>query len=227
MSSGISCLRPRLDGLPGAIAMTKLPVLTRSADGRIWVGADEGVASIDPRDLGGNDVPLNVLVEMVRIDGREVAPSDLSAIPAGSSAIEIDYTATTLSFPERVQFRYQLVGADPAWRDVGTRRRAYFTDLGPGSYRLRVSAHIGDGNWVESGAALSFRVLPAWYQTNWLKALAVLLIGSVGGLVVAQVQHRRHLRSQTELKRQYEITLAERARIAEDLHDTLLQGLRA
>ena len=214
----------RLDGLPGAIAMTKLPVLTRSADGRIWVGADEGVASIDPRNLGGDHAALNVLVETVRIDGRELAPSDVTAVPAHSSALEIDYTATDLSFPERIQFRYRLEGTDPTWREVGTRRRAYYTDLRPGSYRFRVSANRGDGHWTETGSTWSFRVLPAWYQTLWFRALVVLLIGALGGLVVALVQRRRHARAQAELKRQYEITQAERARIAADLHDTLLQG---
>ncbi len=214
----------RLDGLPGVIGMTKLQVLTRSADGKIWVGADEGVASIDPRNLGGHDFALNVLVETVRIDGRERAPSDITAIAAGSSALEIDYTATALSFPERIQFRYRLEGADPTWREVGTRRRAYYTDLAPGSYHFRVSANSGDGKWIETGATWSFRVLPAWYQTLWFRTLVILLIGSLGGLVVALVQRRRHARAHAELKRQYEITLAERVRVAEDLHDTLLQG---
>lgn len=214
----------RLDGLPGTIGMTKLQVLTRSADGKIWVGADEGVASIDPRHLGGNVIPLNVLLETVRIDGRELSPSDLTTVPAGTSALEIDYTATALSFPERVQFRYRLEGADPTWREVGSRRRAYYTDLRPRSYRFRVSANNGDGKWIETGATWSFRVLPAWYQTLWFRALVILLISSVGGLVVAIVQRRRHDRAQAELKRQYEITLAERVRVAEDLHDTLLQG---
>ena len=214
----------RLDGLPGAITMTKLPVLTRSADGRIWVGADEGVAYLDPNNVGGHDVPLNVLVEAARIDGREVTPADLTTVPAGSSALEIDYTATALSFSERVRFRYRLEGADPAWREVDTRRRAYYTDLQPGSYRFHVSAHSGDGGWIETGAPWSFRVLPAWYQTLWFRALMVLFVGSVGGLTVAIVQRRRHAHAQAELKRQYEIMFAERVRVAEDLHDTLLQG---
>ena len=214
----------RLDGLPGAIGMTKLKVLTRSADGRIWVGADEGVASIDPRNLGAAAPALNVLVETVRIDGREMAPSDIAAVPAASSALEIDYTATALSFPERVQFRYHLEGADPTWREVGTRRRAYYTDLRPGAYHFRVSANNGDGDWKETGAIWSFRVLPAWYQTFWFRAVVILLIGSAGGLLVALVQRRRHAHAQAELKRQFEITLAERVRVAEDLHDTLLQG---
>lgn len=194
----------RLDGLPGAIVMTKLPVLARSADGKIWVADDEGVASIDPRSLGRNEVPLRVLVEAVRIDGRELAPSEVATVPAGTRALEIDYTATALSIAERVRFRYRLEGVDPAWHDVGTRRRTYYTDLRPGPYRFRVSANIGDGNWVETSAIWSFRVLPAWYQTNWFKTLVVLLIGSLGSLVVSLVQRRRHVRSQAELKRQYD-----------------------
>jgi signal transduction histidine kinase/streptogramin lyase len=214
----------RLDGLPGAIGMSKLQVLTRSADGRIWVGADEGVASIDPHRIVPNDLPLRVLVEAVRIDGRELAPAEVAAVPAGARDLEIDYTATALSFAERVRFRYRLESVDPVWREVGTRRRAYYTDLRPGTYRFRVSANVGDGNWIETGASWSFRVLPSWYQTGWFRTLVVLLIGSLGGLVVSQVQRRRHLRSEAELKRQYEVTLAERSRIAEDLHDTILQG---
>ena len=212
------------DGLPSTeVVAGAQPLSARTPDGRLWFSTAAGLAVVDPRHLGGNDVALNVLLEAVRIDGREVAPSELISIPAGSSALEIDYTATALSFPDRVQFRYQLEGVDAAWREAGTRRRAYYTDLRPGSYQFRVSANNGDG-WIESGATWSFRVLPAWYQTLWFRALVILVIGSLGGVVAALVQRRRHARAQAELKRQYEAAMAERARVAEDLHDTLLQG---
>lgn len=214
----------RLDGLPGAIVMTLLPVLTRARDGKIWVGTDQGVASIDPRGLGRTNHPFDVLVEAVRIDGRERPASDFATIPAGSREIEIDYTATALSIAERIQFRYRLDGVDTTWREVGTRRRAYYTDLRPGTYHFRVSATDGSGQWDESEALWSFRVLPAWYQTLWFRTLVILLIGSIGGLVVWLIQRGRHAQAQADLKHDYEITLAERARIADDLHDTLLQG---
>jgi signal transduction histidine kinase/ligand-binding sensor domain-containing protein len=213
------------DGLPSTeVVAGAQPLSARTPDGRLWFSTAAGLAVVDPRNLGGNDIALNVLVETGRIDGRELAPSELTAIPAGTRALEIDYTAPVLSFPEQVRFRYQLEGVDPSWREVGTRRRAYYTDLGPGSYHFRVSANNGDGHWIETGATWSFRVPPAWYQTLWFRALVILLIGSLGGLVVALVQRRRHVRAQAELKRHYEITLAERGRVAEDLHDTLLQG---
>jgi signal transduction histidine kinase len=188
------------------------------------VAADQGVASIDPRQLAPAEAPLNVVIETARANDEVVAPSSAAVLPSGISDLEIDYTALMLSMPERIQFRYQLVGVDPAWHDVGTRRRAYYTDLRPGSYQFRVAASLGDGRWSEATASWSFRVLPAWYQTLWFKGLVVLAIGALGGVAVALVQRRRHARSHAELRRRYEITLAERARIAQDLHDTLLQG---
>jgi signal transduction histidine kinase/ligand-binding sensor domain-containing protein len=214
----------QLDGLPGAIGMTKLNVLTRSADGHVWVGADEGVASIDPLTLKHEASPLPLTIEAVRLDGRELDAANALVVPAGTRNVEIDYTVTALSIAERVQFRYRLDGVDPGWRDVGTRRRAYYTDLRPGRYQFHVSADAGAGPWTTSEVSWSLRVLPVWYQTGWFAALVVFFIAGLGGVAVALIQRRRHDRAQAELKHQYEITLAERARIAQDLHDTLLQG---
>jgi signal transduction histidine kinase len=214
-----------LDGLPGTFGGNVVlgSQITRAADGRIWVATDSGVASIDPRDLPVGPAPP-VLIETIRIDGRERPPSDTVSIPPGSRGLEIDYTATSLSLPERVRFRFRLEGEDQTWRDVGTRRRAYYTGLSPGSHRFRVIASNGDGVWNERGAAWSFRVLPAWYQTAWFRGGGALLVGGLGATAAALVQRRRHLRSREALRSRYEAMLAERARIAQDLHDTLLQG---
>lgn len=212
------------DGLPGATSGTFVgPVMTRTADGLIWVATDSGVAGIDPGRLPVSPAPP-VLIEAVRIDGREPVAWEPLEVPANTQDLEVDYTATTLATPERVQFRYQLEGEDRGWHDVGTRRRAYYTGLGPGSYTFRVTASNGDGAWNEAGATLSFRVLPAWYQTFWFRGIVLLLIVGFGAVTAGLVQRRRHLREQQVLTSQHKATLTERARIAQDLHDTLLQG---
>ncbi len=214
----------QLDGIPGIITHGWGSMVTRSAEGRIWVATDSGVASVDPRHLPVT-LPPPVLIEAVRIDGRELVLSEPLVLPAKGRDLEIDYTAPSLAMPERLQFRYQLEGEDPEWREVGTRRRAYYTGLGPGWYRFRVIASNGDGVWSEAGTALSFRVLPAWYQTFWFRGVVLLLIIGFGAVTAALVQRRRHLREQQVLIGRHEATLAERARIAQDLHDTLLQGI--
>ncbi|MEO8335491.1 MAG: two-component regulator propeller domain-containing protein [bacterium] len=213
-----------LDGLAGRMNLTSMePTVARAADGRIWVAGNDGVASADPRRLHTTTAPP-VMIEALRIAGRELRPSAEVVIPAGSRDIEIDYTSTALSTPERIMFRYLLEGEDAEWRDVGARRRAYYSGLAPGVHQFRVTASYGDGRWNETAAVWTLRVLPSWYQTLWFRAAVVLLIAALGGTIAALAQRVRYRRAQAALKSQYEATLAERARIAQDLHDTLLQG---
>src|SRR5262249_29962509 len=124
-----------------------------------------------------------------------------------------------------LQFRYRLEGQDGAWQDVGNRRRAYYTGLGPGTYTFHVDARIGESSWSNIASALTFRVLPAWYQTIWFRLGVVSLIGAVGAALATFVQRRRHRVQREALARQYAATLAERSRIARELHDTLLSEL--
>jgi signal transduction histidine kinase len=76
--------------------------------------------------------------------------------------------------------------------------------------------------WNDSAAKLDFFVAPAYWQTNWFRALCTI---AFFGLVWAA--YRRRVR---QLQKQFEMTLdarvSERTRIARDLHDTLLQSFQ-
>lgn len=214
----------QLDGIPGSITPSfGGALLARTLDGRLWVATDSGVASVNPPSLP-SDVASPVIIESARVDGIDVVPAEGARIRASRSDLEIDYTSTHLAMPERVLFRYQLVGADKTWRDAGARRRVTYSRLEPGSYRFRVAARNGDGAWDETGATWTFRVLPVWYQSLWFRALVVALIGAAAAVITAAIHRRRHALEQDALKDRYEATMAERSRIAQDLHDTLLQG---
>jgi hypothetical protein len=45
---------------------------------------------------------------------------------------------------------------DSEWREAGSRRKAFYTNLGQGHYRCRVIAANNDGVWNERGASLDF-----------------------------------------------------------------------
>jgi signal transduction histidine kinase len=121
-----------------------------------------------------------------------------------------------------VRFHYKLEGHDTAWQDPRTRRQAFYNDLRPGSYRFRVIACNNDGVWNDAGATLNFIVTPAWYQTNWFRILCV-----VSGIVILMALHKLRLRqSARTISSRFDERLAERTRMARDLHDTLLQTLQ-
>jgi signal transduction histidine kinase len=142
-------------------------------------------------------------------------------LPPLTNALEIDFTALSLSILERVQFRYKLEGVDKDWQAAGTRRTAFYTRLGPGSYHFQVIACNNDGVWNETGAHLDFRIAPAWYQTNWFHiACAGAFLVLMWGLYQLRLQQLR-----LEFNARLEERVHERTRIARDLHDTLLQSL--
>jgi signal transduction histidine kinase len=82
-----------------------------------------------------------------------------------------------------------------------------------------------DGSvWVATQLGLQRFHTAFWYQTTWFRYTILLLLGAFGAMAAVLVQRRRHLLAQQALRRQYDATLAERSRIAQELHDTLLQG---
>jgi signal transduction histidine kinase/ligand-binding sensor domain-containing protein len=217
------------DGIePPAPQIRPLPSAVAGPDGRIWFTSAGGVSWIDPRHVRRNAVPPPVQVRVLSAGGRRYLPSntlgDSIRIQPRTTQLSFAYTAYSFAVPERVRFKYRLDGLDTAWQDAGGRREAFYTNLRPGQYRFHIIASNDDGIWNDAGAELSFTLLPAWYQTVWFRGFSVLLIGAVGATVAGLWQRNRHLRSQAALKGRYEATLAERARIAQDLHDTLLQG---
>lgn len=97
---------------------------------------------------------------------------------------------------------------------------AHYTNMAPGTYSFRVIAANDFGVWNEQGASVRFELRPHYYQTNWFRALCAMLF--LGVLWVAYQWRVRYLHHQFE--RTLDARVAERTRIARELHDTLLQS---
>jgi signal transduction histidine kinase len=146
----------------------------------------------------------------------------LTSLPKYTTHVRIEYTAASLQIPERVRFRYKLDGLDKEWQDVGDRREATYTNLGPGQYSFHVIAANNDGVWNNTGATLAFSIAPALYQTYWFYGLCVLLC-----LGLLWLLYRVRIRQVSlQVRARLEERLAERERIARELHDTLLQSVQ-
>ncbi|HMF94187.1 MAG TPA: two-component regulator propeller domain-containing protein [Vicinamibacterales bacterium] len=210
----------RLISVLGAGGYT--PRVTKASDGRLWFLTGDGVSVLDPRHLPFNRLPPPVQIERITADRRgvELDAARRATLPALTRDLEIEYTALSLVAPEKNQFRYKLEGFDSEWQDVGNRRQAYYTNLPPRNYRFRVVASNNSGVWNETGAALDFSIAPAYYQTTWFRASAVI---AALALLWAAYQYRvRQLAHVFDARLQERVN--ERTRIARELHDTLLQS---
>jgi PAS domain S-box-containing protein len=150
------------------------PRVAKSADGRLWFLPLDGVSVIDPRHLAFNKLPPPVHIEQVTADGKTYDVSSGLQLPARARDVTIDYTALSFVAPEKVRFRVKLEGQDMDWRELANDRRVHYTNLSPRNYRFRVIACNNSGVWNEQGASLDFAIAPAYWQTNWFRALCVL-----------------------------------------------------
>ena len=212
------------DGLPGATQQSQpYPTLIQSTDGKLWFGTSAGPVWIDPKNLPRNDLPPPVAIRSLTAKGKRYTSFAALRLPALTSDIEFGYTAMSLTIPERVRFRYKLDGSDKDWHDAGTRRQAFYTNLGPGAYRFHVIASNNDGVWNEAGAAVTFRIDAAFYQTIWFQTACY-----AAGLALMWLLYSYRLRqTAAQVHSRLEGRIAERERIARELHDTLLQSFQA
>jgi signal transduction histidine kinase len=127
----------------------------------------------------------------------------------------------SLAVPRKVRFRYTLEGFDRQWRDGGSSREAFYTNLPPGHYTFRVQASNNDGVWNNTGAALPFVLAPAYFQTLWFRlfCLAAVIVAAVFLLRLRLRAARRRMRLR------FEERMEERTRIAQELHDHLIQEM--
>ena len=180
------------------------------------------VQALDPEQLYNNSLPPPVHIEEISADGKRYSLENQPQLSALTRDLQIDYTALSFSVPQKVRFRYMLEGHDTGWQEVEGRRQAFYTDLGPGKYRFRVVGSNNDGVWNTEGDSLQFSVLPAWYQTTWFK----FLFRSCNHLHYWALYRLRLRRVAHALSMRFDERLAERTRIARDLHDTFLQTVQ-
>ena len=172
---------------------------------------------IDPEKIKLNDQPPPVAIEQIRVDDESISPAQTIELSPGKSRLDFYYTALSFVAPEKVRFKYKLEGFDSDWVDGGTRRIAYYTNLRPGRYKFRVIASNNDGLWSPTGAAFDLYLKPHYYQTYWFYAFCALILA----VLVWQLYRFRLKRVES----QFTAVLAERNRIAREIHDNLAQEM--
>jgi signal transduction histidine kinase/ligand-binding sensor domain-containing protein len=208
------------DGLPiNQFSGDGHPTGWKDRSGTLWFATAKGMVSVDAKHTFPNRKAPPVVIEHVTADDRVLEPKEVNAFSPGLSRVAFEYAGLSFITPQKIRFKYKLQGFDKVWIDAGIRRAAYYTNLSPGKYHFLVLARNSDGVWNTNAASLSFRLQPHFYQTWWF---AFLLLLAAGTLVYSFYRWRVR-----QVQAQFNAVLAERNRIAREIHDTLAQSFVA
>jgi len=177
--------------------------------GRLWFLTSRGLVEAEGRALKWNPLPPPVVLEQVLVENEAVPLSDVVRVPPGREKIQFQYSALSLTAPEKVRFRLRLAGFDRDWVDMDNNHTARYTKVPPGRYDFRVMACNNDGVWSEAGTGVGLVVAPFWWQTGWFR---VALLAGLGAGVAGVIRMRRARRRDIDRLR---------VRLAADLHDEL------
>jgi signal transduction histidine kinase/ligand-binding sensor domain-containing protein len=192
------------------------PVVIKAADGKIWFSTIRGVIVFDPAHLLRTAAVPPPTVEEVIVNGQSQEPGSIHELSPWQRNLEFRYAGLSFASPNAMRFRYQLEGFDKDWIDAGTRREAFYTNLSPGKYRFKVMASYPETAFSGAPAILQFILLPRFYQRVWFLPMVALVMVALGiSLYRGRMQR---------IRQRIAAIVAERSRIARELHDTLLQG---
>jgi ligand-binding sensor domain-containing protein/signal transduction histidine kinase len=208
------------DGLGGTEGVRRDRSMLSDSEGRIWLTTNNGLSMTNPWTANGNPVPAIAHVESAVVDGKVIDLEDTLHVSSARQRIAFNYTGLSFDVADRVRFRYRLDPFDTGWSDPVQTRQAIYTNLRPGKYRFRVMASNGGGQWNGAEGSMQVTVDPQFWQT-WqfqLACVAVLV------LIAVWLYHMRMQQIVKQVNVRFEERFAERTRIAQELHDTLLQG---
>jgi signal transduction histidine kinase/ligand-binding sensor domain-containing protein len=223
-----------VDGLPGN-DLTGWDACFKSKSGEMFFGGFSGGVAFFPDKVVDRRDPLPLVLTDFRLAGHSVEVGPHSPLQKSISyandvtlthnqnIFSISFAALTFLNPDANRYRYKLEGLEHNWAEVGSDRRVVtYTTLPAGKYTFHVQSATRQGSWGEPGVALSITILPPWWSTWWFRlVMGAFILAFLGSLY--KLRLRRLAR---EFGLRLDERVAERTRIARDLHDTLLQSFQ-
>ncbi len=198
--------------------------------GQLWIPTIAGVAVIDPSRFRLSQKPERPFVEKIEFDGEvlfdngpgsegKISLDQVFSLPAGGGQLlEIHFAAPHVELAGAATYEVRLNGHDESWRDVERQTSIIYPTLRPGDYSFDVRVANHHRQTSNRSTEFRFHIAAYPYQLWSFWALVAGLAAAAGYFL-----HRRRLAivSHVQELEQREALVADRERIARDMHDDL------
>jgi len=210
------------DGLAATVVSVGQPNSTLTPDGRLWIATTQGLAMLDLPHLPRTDQKAPIYIQEITVGRDKKSPGHELVLPPGPHHLQLNFDAIELLSPEKIRLQFRLDSVDSEWLDAPSSPQATYNYMPPGKHAFHVRACNRDGIWDRAGMVYYITQQPYFYETGWFRLATVM-----AGLLLLWGLYRLRLRQATaRVTTRLEGRLAERSRIARELHDTLLQSFQ-
>jgi ligand-binding sensor domain-containing protein/signal transduction histidine kinase len=160
----------------------------------IFYGDESGYYVFQPEQVTVNTRPPQILLTDFRIADKTVEPgknsplvnpiwsTDQIKLRYNQNNFSFDFVAMHYSNPKDNRIIYMLEKYDAGWRVSPIGQRAYYFNVPPGNYVLKVKATNGNGFWNVKDIKVT--ITPPWWRRWWAYTLfALVLLGTIWGFI--------------------------------------------
>lgn len=252
-SEGLVRFTPKRDGYEMDLSSfdfinDRYPLIHLLPGNDIWVSAGRSLHLVEPAANHPVDSPDPVLVSLIdtrrniELLATPAQRSERVRLPFSQNSLTFQFFSGSYAWRRAPIYEFRLSAADP-WAKLDTGSLLRFPSLREGKYHLQVRV-AGPRNGATEPTAFIFEIRPPWYRTlpAYAAYASVLLLAVVGftrwssylahrrNRALEQVVRDRTAELESTMKKLNEetrisATLAERDRLAGEIHDSVQQGL--
>ncbi|WP_020569487.1 histidine kinase [Neolewinella persica] len=177
----------RAEGFPAAETIAGAATCG-TTDGLLYFGTSDGLVRYVPDDGDGYLPPPPTILQGISLFYAPLQPTDYRleretpVFTATNNHFNFRFGAVDLTYPNRLRYQWQLVGADPDWSPAAAETAVRYAGLAPGRYHFKTRATTDDGKTWGEPAEFSFVITAPLWRQGWFLGLMTLVIA---GLVVA------------------------------------------
>lgn len=203
--------------------------------GYIWFGTNRALFRYNPYINVKNNQVRNpkIIFQSVKLFSKAIpvnkyADSSLPFsnipynpyFPTKQNHITFTFRRVSLSSPEKIKYKYQLVGIDKEVTETN-QNTVIYPNLPPGHYQFKVWASDPEGTWSPIPAVYPFTIIQPFYTTLIFKLGMLLLLMALflGGVYIRTRQQRIRVFREEQLKEEEQNRV--RKKTAEDFHDEI------
>lgn len=172
----------RYEGLEVSECNGSSPGYAHTNTGKIIFPCMVGLVEIDPLIINPPNKAPHSIIDYLKTNSSQHWQPDTLTLAPQQRDFTIGYTAIGYDNPDKIQFRYRLIGYKSQWQSLGAKRNVSFTNLSAGEYKFQLSAKFYNGQWNDKYQTLTLNIEPYFHETLWFPTLWLIITIVLGYL---------------------------------------------